>query len=576
MHLPQLIGDLALILMVAGIVAIIFRKLKQPIVLGYLVAGLCVGPQLSIFPTVGDIENIKVWAELGVIFFLFLLGMEFSFKKLIGVGRPASIAATVQVIGVVLFGYFVGRAFGWSNTESVYLGAILSISSTAIVLKTIEEFSVKAQYFASLVIGILIVQDLLAIVMLVLFSTMATSLVFERSLFLVQIVKLAAFLIILIPLGMKLTPKILHRLRPYLNDETRVVLSLGLCLSLVLLASSAGLSAALGAFLMGAFMAESAEGERIERFLRPIKDLFGAIFFTSVGMLVNFSEVYQHWFVILVMVLITIIGKTVMTYGGMKLAKQETSVSLQTSFSLAQIGEFSFIIATLGLGFGVIRSDLYSMTVATAVITTFCTPYMIRFGMSPKISAWKKQVQKTQNKEIPKLWNSHVVEMEVHPHFINLGRTMEEMHLRETFGISIVAIIRGEMRLNAPTRYDRLMAYDRIIVLGMDDQLRLFEKFMKSERHSLEDTENLTYELRKIRVQHGSRLVGKSLRLSGIREEVNGIVFGIERPDQKVLNPDSTFVIQELDDLWIYGERTRIRQFENQSSQSRLQSEFHH
>jgi CPA2 family monovalent cation:H+ antiporter-2 len=562
MHLPQIISDLALILMVAGLFAVVFRKLRQPVVLGYLIAGLCVGPQLDIFPTVGDPENIKAWAELGVIFFLFLLGMEFSFKKLIGIGRPATIAALVEVLGVIVIGFLVGRAFGWSTTESLYFGAILSISSTAIVIKTIEEFAIKAQYFASLVFGILIVQDLLAIVLLVFFSTLAINREFEGVSFGIQVGKLLAFLIIMIPLGIRLMPKFLHKLRPYLNDETRVVLALGLCLSLVMLASSAGLSAALGAFLMGAFMAESPEGERIERFLKPIKDLFGAIFFTSVGMLVNFQQVYDHWLMVCIMVLITVVGKTVMTYAGMKLARQETSVALQTSFSLAQIGEFSFIIATLGLSFGVIQSEMYSMTVATAVITTFSTPYMIRFGMSPQFSAWKKQISKSRSKEVPHLWNGHVVEMEVHPHFVNLGRTLEEMHLRETFGVSIVAIIRGEMRLDAPSRYDRMMAYDRIIALGTDAQLRRFEKHMRSERHSMQEIESTPYELKKIVIPSHSHLIGKSLRQSGIREEVNGIIFGIEREDEKFLNPDSTFVLRPDDILWIYGQKHRIRALE--------------
>lgn len=565
MHLPQIIGDLALILMIAGLFAIVFRKLGQPVVLGYLIAGLCVGPQLDIFPTVGDPENIKAWAELGVIFFLFLLGMEFSFRKLIGIGRPATIAAVVEVFGVIFIGFLVGRAFGWSSIESLYFGAILSISFTAVVIKTIEELAVKGQYFASLVFGILIVQDLLAIFLLVFFSTLAVSQGFSGASFGIQVGKLLAFLVISIPLGIRLMPKFLNKLRPYLNDETRVVLALGLCLSLVLLASSAGLSAALGAFLMGAFMAESPEGERIERFLKPIKDLFGAIFFTSVGMLVNFHEVYDHWMMVGVMVLITIVGKTVMTYGGMKAAKQDTSVALQTSFSLAQVGEFSFIIATLGLGLGAIQSEMYSMTVATAVITTFLTPYMIKFGLSPQFSAWRKQIGKSKSSDVPKLWDGHLVELEVHPHFMNIGRTLEEMHLRESFGVSIVAILRGEMRITAPTRYDRMMAYDRVIVLGTDEQLQEFENYLKSERHSLDGSDDPVYELRHIHVSESSDLIGRNLRNSGIRETLDGIVFGIERDGKKYLNPDSTFVIKSDDVLWVYGEKKKIRKFEARS-----------
>jgi|JI10StandDraft_1071094.scaffolds.fasta_scaffold35955_3 Kef-type K+ transport system membrane component KefB/K+/H+ antiporter YhaU regulatory subunit KhtT len=574
MHLPLLIGDLALILMVAGIFSILFRRLKQPTVLGYLLAGLVVGPHVSVFPTIVDFNNIKVWAELGIIIFLFLLGMEFSFKKLIRVGKPAFVAAAVKVVATLSLGYFVGRWFEWNTMDSIFLGALLSISSTAIVVKAFEELSVKSQTFASLVYGILIIEDLFAIVILAFLSTLAVSRSFEGSVFFIQMAKLCGFLIVVIPLGLYLMPWFLKKVRPYMNDETRVVLALGLCLSLVLLASRMGLSAALGAFLMGAFMAETVEGERTERFLTPIKDLFGAIFFTSVGMLVNLSEIIGQFNLIFIVVLITVVGKILVTTLGMRIARQSKTVSIQTGLSLAQIGEFSFIIATLGLELGVVRSDLYSLTVAVSIVTTFITPYLIRYSVSPRFLGVKSQPNST-DKSIPKIWDGHLVEMEVHPHFINIGRTLEEMHLREVFGISVVAIIRGEIRLTAPTRYERLMAYDRIIVLGTDEQLQAFEKHLKSERHSLQDMDSIYYELKSVEIKQTSKLIGKSLRSSGIREEIDGIIFGIQRDNQRHLNPDSTFIIKANDLLWVYGERTKIRQFESQTSQGG-DAEFHH
>lgn len=561
MHLPLLIGDLTLILMVAGVFTVLFRRLNQPSVLGYLLAGLLVGPNVSIWPTVLDMENIRVWAELGVIFLLFLLGMEFSFKKLLKVGKPATISATVEVMGMLLIGFFVGKLFGWETVDAIFLGAVLSVSSTTIILKAFEELSAKTQMFASIVLGILVIEDLFAILILALLSTISATRGVEGKVFLIQSAKLVIFLLAVIPLGLKFVPIFLRKLRPHMNDESRVVLALGLCLSLVLLASKAGLSAALGAFLMGAFMAETVEGERIERSLKPIKDLFGAIFFTSVGMMVNLNDIAQHWQMVAIITVVTVVGKLITSSGGMLLAGQERKVAIQTGLSLAQIGEFSFIIATLGLDMGVVRSDLYGLAVAVSVVTTFLTPYLIRYAI-----AFRSESKRPEpGKNIPKLWDGHLVELEVHPHFVNLGRTLEELRLRESFGISVVAIVRGEMRITAPTRYDRLMGYDRVVVLGTDEQLKAFEHYLKSERHSLHSGEDAIYELRHIDVVENSPLIGRNLRNSGIRETLDGIVFGIERNGKKYLNPDSTFVLKSGDILWVYGEKRKIRSFESRS-----------
>jgi len=287
MHLPDLIADLGLILAAAGITTLIFKRIKQPLVLGYILAGLLVGSHLSFFPSVTDTKSINIWGEIGVIFLLFSLGLEFSFKKLVKVGGSASITAIVKVLFIILAGYLVAKAMGWSDMDSLFLGGILSISSTMITIKAFEELGLKHKKFAGLVFGVLIVEDLVAILILVLFSTLAVSQQSAGTEMLFSILKLAFFLVLWFLGGIFLVPSFLKATKKLMNDETMLVVSLGLCLVMVLLADKVGFSPALGAFIMGSILAETTQAERIEHLTKSVKDLFAAVFFVSVGMLID-------------------------------------------------------------------------------------------------------------------------------------------------------------------------------------------------------------------------------------------------------------------------------------------------
>lgn len=379
-HLEHLITDLALILVAAGITTLIFKKIRQPLVLGYILTGLLVGPHVSLLPTVSDPESIKIWAEIGVIFLLFSLGLEFSFKKLIKVGGSASITAVVEVVCMLAIGYFTGQALGWSAMDSIFLGGILSVSSTTIIIRAFEELGVKSQKFASLVFGILVVEDLVAIVLLVLLSTVAVSQQFAGAEMLTSVLKLSFFLVLWFLAGIFLIPSFLRSARSLMNDETLLVVSLGLCLLMVVLATAAGFSPALGAFIMGSILAETTQAERIEHLIKSVKDLFGAIFFVSVGMLIEPDMLVLYAGPVVLITVITVVGKLVSTSLGALLSGQSLKNSVQAGMSLAQIGEFSFIIATLGLTLKVTSDFLYPIAVAVSAVTTFTTPYLIRYS----------------------------------------------------------------------------------------------------------------------------------------------------------------------------------------------------
>lgn len=559
MHLAPLITDLALILVVAGFVALVFRWLNQPLVLGYLVAGLLVGPQTKFLPTVTETEHLKTWAELGVILLLFLLGLEFSFKKLFRVGPTALMTASVEVIGMVAIGFGLGKLIGWNTVDSIFLGGILSISSTTIIVKAFEELGVRSQFFASTVIGILVIEDLYAILILALLSTFAVTRTFEGSALLIQVGKVVGFLAISLPVGLWFIPRSLRVFHRFLNDETRVVISVGGCLTCVYLASTVGLSPALGAFLMGAFIAETSEGERIERILKPVRDLFGAVFFTSIGLLVDIEQLIQNIGLVLLISVVTIVGKLATTVLGMKLAKADSKLALQSGLSLAQIGEFSFIIATLGLSMGVVRLDLYPITVAVSVITTFTTPYLIRYAVYRGAKGRKRSKDSRQHQ----LWDGHVVELEIHPQYKKIGQTLEQLKLREKFGVTLVAINRGEQKIVSPTRYDSLMPFDSIQVFGSDSQLHKFTKHLRLDRVALDEAEEATFGMEKATVAEKSSLVGKSILDSKIRDRIDGVILGIERKGERVLNPESHVVLEKFDELWLYGNLDKIKTFRN-------------
>jgi len=398
-HLYPLISDLGLILMTAGVAILLFKKIKQPLVLGYLIAGFLAGPYFTLFPSVKDVQNVEVWAEIGVIILLFSLGLEFSFKKLMKVGGTASITALVQIVSMVFLGYWCGQMMGWSSMDSIFLGVILSISSTTIILRAFDELGVKGQKFAGIVFGALIVEDIVAILMMVLLSTVAISQQFSGMELFESVLKLLFFLILWFVGGIFFIPTLLKKAKNLLSDETLLIVSLALCLMMVILATMAGFSPALGAFIMGSIIAETTKAERIEHLIKPVKDLFGAVFFVSVGMLINPSTLAEYAIPVVVITLLTVFGKTLSSTIGTLISGQPLKQSVQTGMSLAQIGEFSFIIATLGMTLGVTSSFLYPIVVAVSAISTFTTPFMIKLSIP---------VYNMLERNLPKKWTKAI------------------------------------------------------------------------------------------------------------------------------------------------------------------------
>ena len=378
-HLDPIISDLALILAVAGVTTLLFKWLKQPVVLGYIVAGfLCSGNFL--LQGVSNMGNVDIWAEIGIIFLLFSLGLEFSFKKLMNVGGPALMTALVVIVGMMCSGFMAGRALGWTSTDSIFLGGMLSMSSTTIIIKAFDDLGLRSQKFTSLVFGVLVVEDLFAVVLMVMLSTLFVQRAVEHVVIAEQLFKLIFFLILWFVVGIYLIPTFLKKIRKFLNQETLLVISLGLCLIMVVLATYAGFSSALGAFIMGSILAGTVQAESIEKVIAPVKDLFGAVFFVSVGMLVEPAMLVQYIVPIVFLTVVVIVGQIFYGTLGFLVSGQNLKIALQSSFSLAQIGEFAFIIASLGLSMGVTSSFLYPVAVAVSVVTTFTTPFIIRLS----------------------------------------------------------------------------------------------------------------------------------------------------------------------------------------------------
>lgn len=735
-HLPVLIKDLALILGAAGIITIFFKKLKQPVVLGYIIAGLLVGPNFKLFPTIGDVEGIKIWAEIGVVFLLFALGLEFSFKKLVKVGGSAAITGITELSFMMILGYSMGQLLGWSTMDSMFLGGIIAISSTTIIFRAFDELGLKTKQFSSLVIGVLIIEDLVAILLMVLLSTVAVSQQFEGTQMFLSIGKLFFFLCLWFVMGIFLLPTFFKKVSRFLNSETLLVLSLALCLGMVVLADQVGFSAALGAFIMGSILAETTQAHKIEHLITSVKDLFGAIFFVSVGMLIDPQILVDYAVPVLILTLSVILGKTIFVASGALLAGRPLKQAVQAGTSMSQIGEFSFIIATLGVSLNVTSSYLYPIAVGVSVITTFTTPYMIKlaeplhqfllkilpekwirglekYSSSSQIieseSNWKRllnfyiqiiilngvimialsllvayflepflqksiadpltakiiaaliglivmapfiwaltvkkmsksayaalwldrkyshgplvmleiarnaitvllvgfmlrqlfsfwiavggtlvamivigvvfrqrlqkfyqrledrflqnlherellEQNKTQSHLSP--WDAHLTHYKISPHAGFIGKTLEELQWRETYGINIAFIERGNHVMFAPARTEKIFPFDTIGVIGTDQQMLEFGKIMVSYVEDA-DSEKELVELEKIVVDEHTRLKGLTIRESGIREKTNGLVVGIERKGERILNP-SSFTQLEWDDIvWIVGNRKKIQQ----------------
>ena len=376
----NLVADLAVILIAAGVFTVISRALKQPLILGYIIAGFIVSPHLGLLPAISSAESVKQWSEIGIIFLLFALGLEFSFKKLLKVGSSALITAGTICIGMFTVGMVAGNAFGWTRMESLFLGGLLSMSSTTVIIKAYEDMGLKNKPYAPLIFGTLVVEDLIAVLLMVLLSTLAVSQQFSGGKMLWSLVRLSFFLILWFLVGLYVIPIILKKAKKYLNDEILLIISIGLCFGMVSLATLAGFSSALGAFVMGSILAETIEGERIEKLLTGIKNLFGAIFFVSVGMMVDPAIIGQHWGTILIIAIIAVGGLLLFSTTGSLLAGQGLDNSVHVGFTMAQLGEFSFIIASLGCSLGVMREFIYPVIIAVSVITTFTAPYMIKAG----------------------------------------------------------------------------------------------------------------------------------------------------------------------------------------------------
>ncbi len=746
-ELPYLIQDLGLILMTAAVVTLVFRWLKQPVVLGYLIAGFIVGPQFTLLPTIKDVGNISIWAEIGVIFMLFGLGLEFSFKKLSHVGKSASITALFEIAFMLAVGFATAQFLGWSVMDSIFLGGILSISSTTIIVRAFEELGLKGRGFVGLVFGVLIVEDLIAILLLVLLSSVALTQTLSGSQLVLSSLRLGFFLVLWFLLGIYLLPLLLHRFRKLLSNETTLIVSIGLCLMMVIIASHVGFSPALGAFVVGSILAETREGHRISQLLVPVRDLFSAVFFVSVGMLIDPAMMKQYFGVILLITALTIVGKFVGTVMGALLSGRSLRNSVQAGMSLSQIGEFSFIIATLGMTLHVTSDFLYPIAVAVSALTTFATPYLIKnadrvvqlldrklpegfknslaryeaamvssgqaglsaliwkaYGIKSVLNGvlvvgitlavhrllipmvrgrlpegfpidviactvtlvlsspflWavflgaplvvendkdgraqrlerlrsfqlgvsavrftlgclliafvvgnfmsliaisgfvlvavtafavfffshyseplyrrieerfisnltdKERHELEKKSKVPTLapWNALLAEFTVSPNAPVIAQTLQESQIKERFGVTVAMLERGGRRVLAPTRTDLLLPYDRVFLIGSDEQLAAAKAVIEMNPATvlppLSDAYGLTSFPLGSRGSPGSKdpFIGKSIRDCGLREAVNGIIVGLERNGERFLNPDSSIILASGDLLWIVGDRELIK-----------------
>lgn len=733
-----LVQDLALILCTAGITSLLFKWLRQPVVLGYIIAGLLVGPNLSLFGYQVDSDNISVWADIGVIFLLFSLGLEFSFKKLARVGGNALLTGSIEVILMIVTGFLVGQALGWTVMNSIFLGGIIAISSTTIIIRAFDELKVKNRKFAGSVMGILIIEDLVAVLLLVMLSTLAVHKKVEGMELVMSVAKLVFFLSLWFISGIFLLPSILKAGKKHLSEETMLIVSVGLCFLMVVLASHAGFSAALGAFIMGSILAETKQAENIEALIKPVRNLFGAVFFVSIGMLLDVKVLVDNALAVFIITLVVVFGKTIYVSIGSLLAGQPLKQSVQAGMSLSQIGEFSFIIANLGLALKVTEPYLYPVAVGVSVITTFTTPYFIRLAeplyyylekhlpenwinrlnryssgaqtiqaesdwktvlksytiiilvnsviiiafillssnflpaflknyiesnLVAKISAivitlgaispfvWALTIKKIHNSAYTNLWldkkynrgplvmlevlrnvlavvflffllsrvfsslvalivalivlaivlaifsrrlqmfydriehrflknlnarselegtdeknnispwDAHLAYFIINPNAPYIGIPLQELQWRERYGINIASIERGKKIIDVPTRRDMLFPYDKISVIGTDEQLQTFRYVVDPVIEEPEFTPgNEAVSLHKVIVDNHNRLRGKTIRESKIREQTGGLVVGIERDGSRILNPDSTFRFEWEDVIWIVGDWKKIRQ----------------
>lgn len=400
MHsLHPLITDLTLITVYAAITTLIFKKLKQPMVLGYILAGIFAGPYFNFVPTVTDRANLALWADIGVIFLLFSLGLEFSFKKMVSVGKSAMITATLNIFLMLFVGHYVGLFLGWSTMDSFFLGSMISMSSTTIIIKAFDDLAIKKQKFTDLVFGVLVIEDIMGILLLVLLPTIALGSQINGEALGLSTLKLLFFLIMCFVVGIYIIPTVLKKLSGFLNDEMLLLISIALALSMVFLAVYSGFSSALGAFIMGSILSETGVIKRIETVIKPLKDFFGAVFFVTVGMMVNPEMFVTYAYPIFIITIVVLAGKTIFSVFGFVISGQPLKTAVYSGFSLAQVGEFAFIIASLGMSLKVLDQYVYPIIVAVSVITTFLTPIMIKSS---------NRAYRLLDKIIPQKWHTYI------------------------------------------------------------------------------------------------------------------------------------------------------------------------
>ncbi len=740
-----MIKDLALILTVAGIVTLVFKKLKQPLVLGYIVAGFLVSPHMPYTASVADTENTHLWADIGVMFLLFSLGLDFSFKKILKMGASPVISTVTIIFSMSMLGVCVGHAFGWQKMDCIFLGGMLAMSSTTIIYKAFDDMGLRQQQFAGLVMSVLILEDILAIVMMVMLSAIASGNNPDGSQMAGAILRIGFFLILWLVVGISAVPLFLRHVRKLINSEVLLVVSLGLCCAMAVFSTKVGFSSAFGAFIMGSILAETVEAERIEKLVEPVKNLFGAIFFVSVGMLVDPAIIASYALPIAILVLTILIGQSTLGSLAFMLGGESLKSAMRCGFSMAQIGEFSFIIASLGLSLGVISDFLYPVVVAVSVITTFLTPYMIRFAtpaynalehrLPPHVirmlnhlstsrpdsnehSLWRSLLmqmtvntvvyailssatvaimftfvlpltrqmlpgwelhwyanaitglltvmliapflramvmKKNRSPEWRTLWDEsnrnhlpllftvlvrvviavsfvfyicnylsrftpavmitlgvlavllmvvsrrtkrnsimlerlfinnlrsrdieaqvhgkkrplyegrlldrdiHIADFDIPQDSLWAGKTLRELNLGHLYGIHVSSIMRGTKRINIPDGNDTLFPFDRLQVIGSDEQLALFKNAVETcispEDPELEKRE---MKLRQLIIAAGSPFVGKTLQEADLRGRYNCMVVGLEEGHENLTLVTADYRFAEGDIIWLVGEQQAL------------------
>ena len=740
-HLPHLIVDLALILGVAAVITVIFKRLKFPLVLGYIIAGIIISPHFNFFPNIYEVTDVQVWGELGVIFLLFSLGLEFSFKKLAKIGGSASIAAGFEAVGMGTLGFLLGKILGWPLMDCIFLGACLTISSSTVIIKTFDDLGLKNRNFAGLVYGILVVEDLIAVTLLVLLGTFVITREVDGGQIFLSVVKLAFFLVLWFISGIFLIPSILKRAKKFLTDEILLIISVSMCLLMVYLAALAGFSAALGAFVMGSILAETTKAERIEHLVKPVRDLFGAIFFVSVGMLIDLRMVAEFIGPITAIALTVIIGKVFIVGTGAYIGGNSLKVALQTGMSLTLIGEFSFIIAALGNRYNAISPHFYPIIISVAALTIFVAPALTRVStplydrihkklspewqqklnryssqatslrntndwqkvlrsflinsiiysvilitiifastafllpwlgrvnfemggitatvisllfMAPFLSALVMRNERTEafvriyaqrkyigpiwimrlvkvtlamlfivvllrniystrvalyaalaiavlvglirprlqklydriedrfirnlnNREIEQQqalalleasrrnsslapWDAHMTRFDVVPEAVNvIGKTLLELQWRERLGINVASIKRGSHTIVAPSKDEKVFPGDKLYVICTDNQEKRMAAVLRPDKRIMKDEKEMEMQLEKYLIADGSPYIGRNIRESQIRDQVHGLVVGIERNGVRILNPESDWVFEKNDEVWIVGEKKLVK-----------------